>query len=233
MSDHVPSFTLDSSPEVIGFDDANQEADDMVRVRSMSAGERERYLQDLINSLTGHTSTPSTSSFSYTSTTEASTIIERQDVSVGHDLVYISIIIVGGLIVVWFVVVVINSIHRYSSHRLLTVDGLGILISRFVVAVGALVAIRRAPVNDGHHLSILRDGPDETEEFGESFFDRLEGNGGDDSDDSSDHSSLSSVDLESQVGNQDPGLSSHNPLLSPIFQRRGEKLVRGQEGIKI
>lgn len=150
MSDYVPDFRL-SSPVIVDPEEddilafgGDGDLDSAVRLGRMSPDERNAYLREIIGRLTGETSGSSTSPVSG----EATTVAILSDVSTDYDEgAYIGVIIVGGIIVLWFLVTVLNSVYRFSSSRLLTVDGLGEMLHRFVLTVATLLALRRRPLS--------------------------------------------------------------------------------------
>lgn len=145
MSDYIPNFSLDSSPEV---DDGGDMVlagggDDMAHLVRMNPEERDNYLTHLLERLVGR-STPTSSILITTNPPAVTELVgDNSDTDEG---VYIAIIIIGCLVALWFIVVVINSIYRCSSSHILTIDGLGHYLNRVVVAIGAVLAIRRLPV---------------------------------------------------------------------------------------
>lgn len=157
MSDYVPQFSLSSSPEVEDRDDLVLSGDGsgISHLVRMGANERDNYLAQLLERLTGRAavSSSTTDTMSIMTTTNPPAITELVgDNTDSDDGIYLAIMVVGGVVVLWFAVVVVNSIYRCCNHQLLTVDGLGRLLDRVVVALGALLAMRGLPSRVGYRL---------------------------------------------------------------------------------
>lgn len=128
------------------------EGDVSARVWRMSPSDRDAYLQELISRLTEVRDdvrvdrTEASIIFTERLGNENVTVIGQQMSGSYSDeeIVYLCVMIVGGLVLVWFIFAAVNAMHRFTSNRLLTVPGLGDVLNRLLLAFSAILAIRRS-----------------------------------------------------------------------------------------
>lgn len=232
------------SPDVSGasgsLDVDDVDTNDMSRLSRMDTEERRRYLEEIVGRMIGQASTAT----SVTPENPVTVIVTEGSGDGDSEAVFIAIIIVGSLVIIWFLVTIANSVYRFTSHRLLTVDGLGAMLERFVVTFSALMTIRRSSQLEGTQIRRLGEDCQELESLGEDelmegWLESDEGSGESDSDQSpcQERGEGNLVDLESQrVRNPNlpvPVLSPSNPFIQLIARQGREDGLGGKKGIKI